>query len=475
VSAAEPNPPSLELSQMVLPITDGAWLMIESREAPQHVGGLLVLEAPSDAPDAWLLHLWERLREARDFQPPFTYRLKRPYGRALVHSWVTDDRIDLDHHLRLSALPRPGRIRELFVAVSHLHSTLLDRHRPLWEIHLIDGVEGGRVALYAKFHHSLFDGVGALRVLQQMLSPDPDRRDMPAPWEIPSTVPPSGVAKPPSVLRDGSPPPEAPTMAPLRAVGTVARLLREQRADTRAGVEGAIMPFSAPRSALNVRITGSRRFAADGVSLNRIRAVADAAGTTVNDVALAMSGHALRTYLTDRGALPEKPLTAMVPVNIRTEEEGAAGNALSFLVVDLATDVADPVQRLDRIHASMAGGKRRLEGLSRTERIAYALALTSPYVLGPLLGIAGRGRPVANIVISNLTGPREVMYFDGARLQGLYPASLLQQGQALNITLSSYDDEVQFGLTAARGALPQSQRMLDHLSEAITELEAAVG
>jgi diacylglycerol O-acyltransferase / wax synthase len=161
----------------------------------------------------------------------------------------------------------------------------------------------------------------------------------------------------------------------------------------------------------------------------------------------------------------------MIPVSIRSEEQGAQGNALSFLVADLGTAIADPSERLERISLSMDRGKRRLSAMSPTERIGYALAITSPYVVGPMLGTAGHGRPVANVVISNVPGSREPLHLDGARLQGMYPASLLQQGQALNITLTSYDTEVQFGLTACRKTLPGVQRMLGHLEEGLSELE----
>ncbi|CAN5353460.1 wax ester/triacylglycerol synthase family O-acyltransferase [soil metagenome] len=453
---------------MSLPITDGAWLVIESRETPQHVGGLMVFSHPEGASDTWLSDVWHRFRHATDFQPPFSYRLRRPYGRATVYAWEDDSDIDLDYHLRFSALPRPGRVRELFVLVSRLHSTLLDRHRPLWEVHLIEGLEGNRFAMYAKFHHSMFDGVGAMRVMRRMFSADPTERGMPAPWEIPSE------ARPPSAEEDTSHEvgqDRRRRLDPLRAVGTVARALRDQFSDTRRGVEGEAMPFSAPRSVLNGRITGSRRFAADGFALERMQQVAKGLGCTVNDVALAMSSHALRQYLDERSCIPDRSMTAMIPVSVRSEGEGAGGNALSFLIADLGTDLADPEDRLARIVTSMKRGKDRLGAMSRTERIGYALALTSPYVLGPMLGLAGRGRPVANIVISNVPGPREPRYFDGARLQGLYPASLLQQGQALNITLSSYDTEVQFGLTACRKTMPQMQRMLNHLEDGLLALE----
>ena len=464
----------------MLSITDGAWLVIESREAPQHVGGLMVLSYPEGADETWLSALWQRWRACTQVRGPFAQKLARPYGLAKTYDWTTDDNVDLDYHLRFSALPRPGRVRELFVLVSRFHSTLLDRHRPLWEVHLIEGLAGedgtpdARFAVYVKFHHSMFDGVGAMRMMRQMFSTDPGRRDMPPPWELTAEAParpdPSAGEPAEVVEADGR-----DLLRPLRSAGAVAGALREQLKATSAGEEGEVMPFSAPRSLLNGRITGSRRFAADGWAFERIRAVASGLDVSINDVALAMSSAALRTYLLDHMALPDKPLTALVPVSVRGAEEDSGGNAISFLVTDLGTDLADPGERMTRITTSMAKGKARLGAMSRAERIGYAIAITSPFVVGPLLGIAGRGRPLANVVISNVPGPREPVYFDGARLQGLYPASLLQQGQALNITLTSYDTEVQFGLTACRATMPQMQRMLDHLDAGLVELEKLAG
>jgi diacylglycerol O-acyltransferase / wax synthase len=461
---------------MVLSITDGAWLLVESREAPQHVGGLMVFSDP-DA-ESVLRGLWERWRARTDLQPPFSWRLARPDGLAGTFSWAEDPGVDLDYHLRLSALPSPGRVRELFVLVSRLHSTPLDRHRPLWEIHLVEGLrpeaEGGppRFAIYAKFHHSMFDGVGAMRMVRRMLSTDPDEGEMPPPWTLSADAP-RRTAEDSAVHVDRQRgfDPLAAVVGPVRSAATVAGALAGQFVDRKRRVEGEVLPFSAPPSILNGRITGARRFAADGWAFERIRGTAKRLDASINDVALAMSSSALRRYLLEQGALPDRALTAMVPVSIRSEAQGASGNQLSFLVADLATDLADPADRLARISRSMERGKRRLSSMSAAERIGYALAITSPYVVGPMLGLAGHGRPVANVVISNVPGAREPRYLDGARLQGMYPASLLQQGQALNITLTSYDTEVQFGLTACRHTLPGIQRMLGGLEEGLAELE----
>jgi len=459
-----------------LPITDGAWLAIEGRETPMHVAGLQLFRYPDGASPTFLADLYEHFRSPSQVVPPFSYRLDRPYGIAAQFSWVEDPDVDLDYHVRHSALPAPGRVRELFVLISRLHSTLLDRTRPLWETHLIEGLTDNRFAVYTKFHHSMFDGVGAMRAAQRMFSTDPDTRDLPAPW----AVHPDDFAD----TKDDGDGDGASTLAhvgrlvsaQLSQAGSVVGVTKafaSQIAGRIRGVEGEVVPYDAPKSILNGRISGSRRFAADGFAFERIREVGKGYGATVNDVVLGMCASGLRNYLGDLNKLPGKPLIAMIPVSIRTEDAGSRGNALSMLLCNLATDVADPVDRLAAIKASMDRGKARLQSMSREELVNYALALTAPTVFSNLVGTAGRGRPTHNVVISNVPGPREPMYFNGARMEGLYPVSLLPQGQALNITLTSYVDHMEFGITACRKTLPHVQRLLDYLANAIEELEAA--
>lgn len=462
-----------------LPITDGAWLAIEGRATPMHVAGLQLFRYPDGAPPTFLADLYEHFRSPKEVVPPFSSKLDRPYGIAGQFAWVDDPDVDLDYHVRHSALPAPGRVRELFVLISRLHSTLLDRTRPLWETHLIEGLTDNRFAVYTKFHHSMFDGVGAMRAAQRMFSTDPDVRDLPAPW----AVHPDDFA---STADDGDPD-DGEAASTLAQVGRlvsaqlsqagsvvgVTRAFASQFAGKLRGVAGEVVPYEAPKCILNGRISGSRRFAADGFAFERIRAVGKAFGATVNDVVLAMCSSALRAYLGDLNKLPDRPLIAMIPVSIRTEGAGSRGNALSMLLCNLATDVADPVDRLAAVKASMDRGKARLQSMSREELVNYALALTAPTVFSNLVGTAGRGRPTHNVVISNVPGPREPMYFNGARMEGLYPVSLLPQGQALNITLTSYVDDMEFGITACRKTLPHVQRLLDYLTNAIEELEAA--
>ena len=239
--------------------------------------------------------------------------------------------------------------------------------------------------------------------------------------------------------------------------------------------DGAV-PLTAPRSMLNVPITGARRFAAQSWPIERIRRVGKAADVTVNDVVLAMCSGALRRYLSGLGALPDEPLIAMVPVSLHTESsDGDGGNAVGAVLCNLGTDLADPVGRLGTVHVSMCRGKQSMAGLNQVQVLALSALVMAPIALGYVLRSLGRTRPPFNIIISNVPGPRAPKYWNGARLDGLYPLSVPIDGQALNITCTSYSDELAFGLTGCRRSVPHLQRLLTGLDEELTALERATG
>lgn len=458
-----------------LPLFDAAWLLMESRERPMHVGGLQLFSRPADADDDWLQQVAAKAMAHDQPRPPFDQVLKRPYGRLGTFAFEPDT-VEIAYHVRHLALPAPGRIRELLSFCSNVHSHTLDRHRPLWEMYLIEGIEDDRIALFTKVHHSLLDGVAAMRQMLRAFTPDPDDRDVPPPWatrpeepQVDRVAPPAGS---PSLLQRVGATARRAGAATGAAVGAGQALVdqaRKARHD-----EAEVLPFQAPATMMNVRLTSTRRFVAQDYSLDRIRAVAKATDSTVNDVVLTMCGGALRTYLQTHDALPDDPLIGFVPVSIRPNDDSDRGNALSFVLANLATHLPDPLDRLALVKRSMDAAKARMSRMSTEELADYAIALTSPLVAGNVLGMSGRfRRPVFNVVISNVPGPQERLYWNGAEMQGLYPASLLQDGYALNITQTSYCDQMAFGITADRSALPSVQRLIDHLAEELDAFEAA--
>jgi diacylglycerol O-acyltransferase / wax synthase len=387
--------------------------------------------------------------------------------------WAEDDQLDLEYHVRHSALPHPGQIRELLALVSRLHGTLLDRNRPLWEINLIEGLEDGRVASYSKVHHSMLDGVAAMRWMVRGLSEDPDERGMAPPWAprgVGSPSMPSGTVRDTvrGLARDAVEGGRAVGEASLAAIRTLARALEDRAAS---------LPYQAPRTMFNVPITGARRFAAQSWDLDRVRAVADAHGGSVNDVVLAMSAGALRRYLLDHDALPDQPLVSAVPVSLRSGEEddpGAGGNAVGVVLCNLGTHLEDPRARFDLIHRSMRDSKAQLQGLGPLAIILLSAINFGPVALGPLYRYELLRRPAFNLVISNVPGPQKPLYYNGARLEGIYPVSIPYDGQALNVTVTSYAGSLEFGLIGCRRRVPRLQRLLAHLEDSLVELEATV-
>ena len=444
--------------------TDAIFLLGESREHPMHVGGLQLYEPPQGAGRDFVRDFYDRLVAQQDFQPTF---LKRPatfLGGIANLGWSYDKDVDIDYHVRRSALPSPGRVRDLLELTSLLHGSLLDRHRPLWEAHVIEGLTDGRFALYTKLHHSLIDGVSALKLMQRALSNDPDDPEIRAPWTLPKRKRKSGPSSPLSSL--------------MRTAGSVAALAPSTVTVARAALfeQRLTLPFGAPRTMLNVKIGGARRCAAQSWSVDRIKSVKRAAGVTLNDVVLAMCSGALRYYLLEQNALPDAPLVAMVPVSLRREDEAdAGGNLVGAILCNLATDTEDPAQRLQIVSESMRNNKKVFSQLPRFEALALSAVNMGSLALAAVPGWVASTSPPFNLVISNVPGPTQQMYYGGARLDGNYPLSAVLDGQALNITLVSNADNLDFGLVGCRRSVPHLQRLLAHLEASLKDLERAVG
>jgi WS/DGAT/MGAT family acyltransferase len=456
----------------LMSVQDAVFLLPETRDQPMHVGGLQLFTRPEGAGRNFLMQMYADLLAVEEVAPLFRRRAHRSFSTLGQWSWLDDQEIDLEHHVRHSALPRPGRIRELLALASRLHSTPLDRQRPLWEMHLVEGLRDGRFAVYTKLHHAVMDGVSGLRLLQTSLTTDPDDHTLRAAY-LPQddgrdhAGGGDGLLSPRALagLAQGTVA-EAFALVPLLR-RAVQRLVREQ---------AAALPSQPPRTILNGQITGSRRFAAQSWPLARLRGVADAAGVTLNDVVLAMCGGALRSYLDELDALPDAPLVAMVPVSLSAIGLGSsAGNNVGAILANLGTDQRDPALRLGVITASMQQGKELLASMSRLQVMGMSAIAMAPLAMSAFFGINRFLPPPFNLVVSNVPGPKRPLWMQGARLDAFYPLSIPTVGQALNITVTSYVDNMEFGLTGCRRHVPHLQRLLGHLETALDELERAVG
>ncbi len=465
-----------------LSLADSNFLLAENRETPIHVGALNLYTLPKNAKRGGFIgELVDILRRNDELLPPFGERLATGLlaKTGLVQHWVEDPNIDLEYHIRHAALPKPGRYRELFALTSRLHSTLLDRNRPLWVMYVIEGLRNRQFATYFKVHHCAIDGVRGVHLMQSMLSDSPSGHVDYSPlslraWETYK----KRIGRPAS--------PEPPTERDLRAV---AELLREQ-VGTTADVLGALRRYGqvwlglggklaapwhrVPHGLLTQKITGSRRFVADSWPFERVHDVGQALGGTLNDVVLAMCAGALRRYYDSQGEPLDRPLKALAPISVRTGDDIDSANAIGFIIANLGTDLADPGERFRAIQASMKAGKELYAGMSAEAATLFTALAFSPMILTNVLGTAN-WFPAYNLVISNVPGPRKTMYWNGARLEGIYPANIVVHGQAMSITLVSYAGNLDFGIVACRRSVPSVQRMLGYLEDSLAELESLAG
>jgi len=466
---------------MVTPLdpTAAAFLLAENRQQPMHVGGLQLFRPPDDAGPDYVRDMFASSLGADEVAPLFLKRPHRSVTTAGQWVWVEDEQFDCDYHVRHSALASPGRIRELLDLCGRLHGTRLALERPLWETHVIEGLEDGRLAIYTKIHHALVDGVSAMRLLQSVLSTDPDERDMPPPW---------GRKQVEKAMSDGEDHEHSLAELPATAMRTARAVTAEA-----AGLPGAFirtlargvrndtsaLSLYAPRTILNKPITGSRRFAAQSWEIERLKSVSAATSTTINDVVLAMCSGAMRRYLIELGELPESTLVAMVPVGLKAKEAGSAsatgGNAVGCVMVKLGTDVDDPADRLWGIHRSMASGKDALASMTPAQITAMSALGMAPAVVPAMLKLHGITRPPFNLIISNVPGPSEPHYFNGALLDGMWPLSIPIHGMALNITMESYDGTLCFAFIGCRDAVPSLQKLAVATGEALEDLADAYG
>ncbi len=452
-----------------LNLIDRSWLLVGRVRTPMQVGCLAQLSVPADAPADFVAGMVEQLRQATDYVAPFNLRLRAGPQKYLLPRWeeLPAGSIDLGHHVRHAVLAPPGSERELGELVSRLHSRPLDMRRPLWECHVIEGLEGGKFALYFKMHHAALDGVALLRRMQRMFSTDPTRDPSPV-WVARSQHRRSdrgGGARP-------LPGRVATVLTSARSVVTAVIGLELQR--RRHPDPHAATPFGADRSVLNGRVTDRRRVATQTVNLDLVKRVAETAGVTVNDVFLTICSAALRRYLIELGTLPEADLTAGTPVDLRDSVDGSAGNAFSLMLVNLHTRIAGPVARFQAVHAAAELAKGRLRELPDVVRDNYGVLLLAPYMAQLVVGLAGRGRPPFNVIISNIHGPDEPQYLGGARLQVCYPLSLVLDGQALSITGLSAGGRFDIGFIGCADTLPHLQHIAVHTADALHELATAL-
>ena len=441
---------------------DFIFLSLEKRQQPMHVGGLFLFQIPDNAPASFIQDLVADIRTSKSIPiPPFNNKLNGLF-------WDEDQEFDLDHHFRHIALPQPGRIRELLTYISQEHSALLDRAKPLWTCNIIEGIEGNRFAMYFKIHHAMVDGIAGMRLVEKSLSHDPDAKSIVPPWCVEGPRA-KRLKQPKSSKIKGF---ISTVKSQLESTPGVLYELSQTITIDIGRNPDYVSSFQAPSSILNQRVSSSRRFAAQSYEFSRLTAIAKALNVTINDVVLAVCSGALREYLITQNALPKKPLIAMVPASVR-DDNSDLSNRITMILANLGTHKEEPLERLQIIRRSMLNAKQKFKRMNSSQILNYSAFVYSAAGLNIASGLMPK-RQAFNLVISNVPGPSEPLYWNGAKLDALYPASIVLDGQALNITMTSYLDKLEVGLTACRNALPKMQNLLTHLEEEIQKFELLI-
>jgi WS/DGAT/MGAT family acyltransferase len=486
---------------------DGAFASLESPSTHLHILGALVFD-PAEVPGGVSFRrIRDTVADRVHLVPPFRQRmLEVPFG--LQHPLMVDDpEFDIDFHVRRVGLPRPGGQAELMALVGDLASHPLDRRRPLWEFHVVEGLEHGHIALVPKVHHAILDGVSGAEVMAAFfdLSADPPPRPLfGASRQPPRSRRVADAGRPTADGADdadggvGTPDPTwTPTALPGEvdrwrhvlgslpgqtdaAVRMVARTVQAVRALGGRGRDAERVPatpvFGAPRTSINRSISPYRRAAFAQLPFEGVQRVRDVLGGTANDVVLSVVSGAMRTFFAGRGERPEAPLGAMVPVSVRVEEEkGALGNRLSAMFVSLADDDEEPSGRLGRIREGMAAAKERSKGVDPD--VFTGLAQVTVPVVGTRLSrlitnlhLFDHLAPIVNLIVSNVPGPDFPLYLAGARMVAMYPLGPIVEGVGVNVTVFSYLDTLYVGVQGCWDLVPDIDVIAEGMEEALAEL-----
>ena len=454
---------------------DASFLGIEDESCHMHVGGVLIfdigpLRAPGGGVDI------DRIRQAIHARlhlvPRFRQRLAHiPYERIPI--WVDDDRFRLAYHVRHTALPHPGDERVLKRLVGRIMSQALDRKRPLWEMWVVEGLEGDRFALISKTHHCMIDGISGADLMSVIMSPYPEPNALaPEPWK-PRPRPTDARLLFDETLRRAAQPP-----AVFRAVYDTMldpeTKLREV-ADAAAGIVEAFAPALSPvsKTPLNVEVGPHRRFDWTEMRVADLKAVKNVLGGTLNDVVLATVSGALRTFFTQRGLDPDElDIRAMVPVSVRSgDERGHLGNRVTQLTAPLPTKLADPVERLHAVRETTAGLKESRQALGG-EVLTAISDWTVPNLLVQAVRLASRSRPY-NLIVTNVPGPQIPLYLEGAPMRTSYPVVPLFENLALVVGLFSYNGGLYWGFNADWEQIPDLHDFIIAIEDSFRELQHA--
>jgi WS/DGAT/MGAT family acyltransferase len=460
---------------------DANFLHMENARTVGHVASLIIVDPSTASQPINADTVRDFISERIHLLDPLRWRLVPvPFGIDLPY-WVEDPDLELEYHIRGIALPAPGNAKQLADQVARIASRPLDRAHPLWELYVIEGLEGGKVAIMTKMHHAAVDGKAGVAIMHLLLDLDPDGREVPPPAKpakqerIPSEAEMLGRgwlglwSRPEAAMRlAANVAKEAPAMTKFWTMNAV----RQRKLPSTSTV-------TAPRLSFNKTISARRNWAFDTLPLTTVKLIKSKLGCTVNDVVMAICAGALRRWLIDHDELPTVPLMAFVPVSIRAADKANdMGNQVSAMISELPTNLDDPVDRLEAVHDAMTAAKEVHNALP-----AHLLQDFSQFTAPAAAELVARtitNLKVAdyvalpfNVCISNVPGPRQPLYYAGALMTAFYPVSMITDGMGLNITVQSYRDGLDFGLVGTPELIPDIWTLMGYFAEELSDLADA--
>jgi diacylglycerol O-acyltransferase len=454
-----------------IPPLDLMFFLLETAGSPKHVGAVQIFQKPAGAPATYMRDLVKSFKQAPVVEP---FNCRPHFPRFGLPEWQVDEQLDIDYHVRHSALPAPGTDEQLFEVLQRLHCGMLNRDRPCWISQVIEGLEGDRFAIYSKIHHAYIDGMSGVKRMYGTLSPSPTRAQITPAWSYVAEEPARTPVHAPA--GDGFGKLGRALLAQVGAVGEIGSAV------TRMGLEflnlgpgGAQKLFHAPRTRMNDRVEyDTRAIATCSLPLDRARSIAGATGAKVNDIVLTVIDAALHDYLDAKGENTRVPLVALCPMSLREEGDATASTQATALHISMGEPGAGIVERLRQVVDSSRATKAEARAMSREALLDFAVLMAGALELADRTGLGRMISPSYNVLVSNVPGPPEdTLYLRGSRQLASYPISAFLPGGNLNVTVLSHGSRLDFGLVADKHALPDVAFVARAMERSFAALESA--
>jgi diacylglycerol O-acyltransferase / wax synthase len=454
-----------------LSLLDLGFFIAESPASPKHVAGLMIGKRPAKSTVAFAKNLYREYLTSTDVKPPFNRVIV--FSTSAMPHWQDAESVDITQHVFYHKLPKGGNDRQaLYDFVAALHQPMLDRARPLWEVHVIDGLKDGRFALYQKMHHAYADGVTMTRWIAESSAQSPDELDLTPVWTLKHGGHAAKLKKRNQEKMQSAWNEVGGTSRRLFGIGRLAAMLFLE--SVKLTKNAIALPFlSSAKTPLTGQVTSGRQFTTAGVSMARVDAIRKRTRSTLNHVALTCLDGALRRYLSDQGVELKRPITIQMPVNLRKEGEKTAGNKIGIILVELSPPTDDPYVRLRNIGFSLRNVRTMIDSVAPEAIESYTIITGLVAQIAEMLKLSNTLPPMGNTLVSNVPGPKDHVYLKGAKIEEMHPISTLPPSNLLNITLFSYAGDLFFGLIAT-DELPNLHRLGEYVQEAFTELEDSV-